>query len=555
MIAGVAGIDMVLFVIAADDGFMPQSKEHLEILSLLAIEKGFIVITKIDRADAEMLDLLVEDLKENIKHTFLENAPIYFVDSLSNKGISTLKEALREELIRTSVKNRHTSFRLPIDQVFTIKGQGVVVRGTVYDGEVREGDQLTLLPSNKKVRVKQIQRHNNQHAMAYQGQRAALNISGITKEEVFRGDVLVTDDFFSVTDRIDIVFYPLKDYTYSVKQRQSIKFYIGTSEVMGKIIFFDRNEIQRDKTEEILCQVHLNEKVIVAREDRFIIRNPSPIETIGGGWVIDPNAKKHRFGVKTIDFLRLTKDGSIKDRTVFLLQKNLVLTKSEIIRRLSITETEFDKVKKELITTNGLYTLPSTLTNMKDKIIKIIQRYHEKYPMRMGINKAELFSNLRLPYLEEFMELVLGQLEAEKRIEISCQYVSLVNFTPSLPSKWKVQLEEVENKLNEQMLEVEKWEMILHNSNTPAHIQKEFYHFLIESKRAYKLDKDRLISKKAVEEASRLLYQHTQGEDFTLQTAKDVLQLTRKNLIPLLELFDELKYTKRKDNVRMWLKR
>src|SRR5690625_1127125 len=290
MIAGVAGIDMVILVIAADEGFMPQTREHLDILSLLGIKNGLIAITKVEQADKELLEIILADAKENIKQTFLENAPIYFVDSLSKKGIPELKDALREKLLQIPKQVKNASFRMPIDQVFTVKGQGVVVRGTIYDGEVKQGERLQVVPQNKEVRIRQIQQHHEQKTQASEGQRAAINIGGISHQEITRGDVLVADDFFSISDRIDVVFHTLKGLKYPIKQRQPIKLYISTSEVMGKIIFFDRNEVKGTDTHDILCQLQLEEKVVVTRGDRFILRKPTPVETIGGGWVIEPNA-------------------------------------------------------------------------------------------------------------------------------------------------------------------------------------------------------------------------------------------------------------------------
>src|SRR5699024_3154892 len=229
MIAGVAGIDMVILVIAADEGVMPQTKEHLDILSLLGIEHGLIAMTKVDQADEELLEIVIDDVKEAMKGTFLEKTSIYMVDNISKKGIPELRIALKEMLLQINKKNSQKSFRLPIDQVFTVKGQGVVVRGTVYDGEVSQGDRLNVLPLNKEVRVRQIQRHHKQKERASSGQRTAINIGGISHEEISRGDVLVIDDFYSISDRVDVVFHPLKDMKYRIKQRQPIKLFFGSS--------------------------------------------------------------------------------------------------------------------------------------------------------------------------------------------------------------------------------------------------------------------------------------------------------------------------------------
>lgn len=203
-------------------------------------------------------------------------------------------------------------FRLPIDQVFTVKGQGTVVRGTVYEGTVEEGQPLIILPKGIEVRARQIQVHYQPAERAFAGQRAAINLSGVSKEELERGDVLVSSEHFTVTKTIDVAIRIVDDLKYEVKQRMPIKCHIGTAEVMGRIIFFDRNEL-KEENGEVLCQLRLDEEIVAKRGDRFILRRPSPQETIGGGWVIDPNGKKHRFGMKTIEELEKKKKELLKN--------------------------------------------------------------------------------------------------------------------------------------------------------------------------------------------------------------------------------------------------
>lgn len=556
MIAGVAGIDMVILVIAADEGVMPQTKEHLDIISLLGIEHGLIVMTKVDQAEQELLEIVMEDVKETVHHTFLENAPIHLVDSLSGKGISELVALLKESLMHITKKERHTSFRLPIDQVFTVKGQGAVVRGTIYDGKVKQGEQLKLLPSNKDIRVRQIERHHEQKTTALAGQRAALNLGGISHEEITRGDVLVADDFYSVANRIDVVFYPLNDIKYKIKQRQPIKLFVGTSEIMGKIIFFDRNEIHSDETKEILCQIQLEENVVVTRGDRYILRRPTPAETIGGGFIIEADAQKHRFGEETINQLKLKKDGSPKDRLESLLKEKLVLTYDDMLKLTSMSEQELAEVSEYLIEwDNGLFTLHSIFINGQDKIIDLLESYHQRFPMRRGINKAEMTSVLKQHYPVSLIEFMIKALINEEVINMTDQYVALSGVTPALPNAWKTKLENVLKTLQQQGLEVEKWDYLLAEQKIPSDLQKEFYYYLIELEKAYVLEPERLIAKEAVEIAKQKLAEHTNFEAFTLQTARECLQLTRKNLVPLLELFDRLGYTKRVENMRTWVEK
>jgi len=554
MIAGVAGIDLVTLVIAADEGIMPQTKEHLDILSLLGINKGIVVITKINQADEELLEIILDDIKKTLSDTFLKDAPLFLVDSLSQEGIPELKNALKEILVNMPKKQSNQPFRLPIDHVFTIKGQGTIARGTIYNGNVSIQQDLTLLPSDETVRVRQIQRHQEQAETAFEGQRAALNLGGVSHQDISRGDVLVENDFYSVTKRIDIAFQSLDSINHIIKQRQAIKLHIATQEVMGNIIFYDRNEISQTDTGIVLCQIQVNQPIVVARGDHFIVRRPTPTETIGGGWVIDPLASKHPFGPQTIKELKLKATGTPKDRLISLITEQSVLTKNEILKELAISDTEWEDLKTTLLKIDTEhYTLKSIIEQINKAVLALIKNYHEMFPMRQGINKAEILSDLKTTYPVILLEFTLDRLNHEDHIKIIEQYISLSNITPTLPNEWKKRLETIEEALINQGMEVIKWEDLIKPHNIPPTIQKEYYYYLLHTKRAYIFDEDRLISNKAVEKAYELLKEYTNAKAFTLQTAREALNLSRKNLVPLLELLDELNFTKRSDNTRFWL--
>lgn len=554
MIAGVAGIDFVMLVIAADEGIMPQTREHLAILSLLGINKGFVVLTKMDQADSELLELVLEDINSTLSDTFLEEVPLFKVDSLSEKGIPELRHSLRTEFMKMTKVKTNISFRLPVDHAFTVKGQGVIARGTIYNGDVSKGDRLKLLPSGKQVRVRQIQTHGKQVESAQEGQRAALNLGGITLEDVARGDVLVEDDFFIVSDRIDIAFDSIPALNHPIKQRQLVKLHSGTTEVMGKIIFFDRNEVSKHHTSEILCQLQLDEKIVVTRGDRFILRRSTPVETIGGGWVMDPNAKKHRFGKQTIEGLKLKQIGTTEDRVVALLIEKSLLTKKEILKQAAIDELAFNEVSSRLREIENTYfTLDTVFDLTKKRIIDRVRTFHDIWTMRSGINKAELISELKAHEPTLLLKNALECSERENEINVNGQYISLADFAPSLPSKWENKLAHVEDILINQGAETAKWSELSDSQNIPGDIQKDYYYFLLQSERAFVFDEERIISKKAVNEMKYLLIEETKQQAFSLQTARDALQLSRKNLVPLLELMDRLGYTKREGNTRTWV--
>lgn len=555
MVAGVAGIDMVVLVVSADEGVMPQTREHLDILSFLGIEHGIVALTKIDQTDEEMLELVVDDVNETLRNTFLEKAPLFAVDSLSGTGIPKLKEAIIRQLEHVSKKEVGEAFRLPIDQVFTVKGQGTVVRGTIYNGVIRQDDRLRILPANQEVRVRQIQVHRERVQKAYAGQRTALNLGGIDSGGVQRGDVLVNGDHYVVTDTLDVVFHPLKDIDHGVKQRQTIKLHIGTSEVMGKIVFFDRNDIPTGVTEEILCQLQLDDPIVTLRGDRYVIRRPSPVETIGGGWIIDPNGKPYRFGRATIDQLAMKKEGTAFERIQAVLEQEKVASEIDLIKKAAVDESEWQEAKNKLLEIERHnYTLPKLLQASKSNMVETVSSFHSRYPMRVGIDKAKLFSELKTSHPESLLDYALATLLAENVLKKAGQFVALFDVKPSLPEKWKERLERVVQDLKRQGLEVNAWCDVTKNHQIPEDLAQEFFQYLLQTEQAVILNDGMLITTSALNDAYRKLKEDTNSDSFTIQDAKASLNVSRKYLVPLLELFDRLLYTKRVDNYRTWLK-
>lgn len=553
MIAGVAGIDLVLLVIAADEGVMPQTIEHLQILSLLDIRDGLIVLTKVNEVDDELLELVSEDVQEHLEGTFLADAPLYYVDSLTKQGINQLHEAIINKLTTFEKRSLSMPFRLPIDHVFTVQGQGVIVRGTVYNGKVERGDELTLLPKNKRVRVRQMQSHQASYDLISAGQRAALNISGVNLQDVSRGDVLVANDYYSVTRRIDVSLEVLKNIKFPLRQRQTVKLFTNTAEVMGRIIYFDRNVIDGTEKEPVLCQIELATDVVVTRGDRFILRRPSPMETIGGGFIIHQQANKHRFGERTIEQLKLAQEQSPKERVADLLVQRKMLQLSEIISQAAITKEEFTVIKEDFIKiSDQQYTSATVISNLTNHLLKILAAYHKQYTMRIGIDKAEVTSQLTATYPKELIEFVIKQSLHDGLIKVNGQYLSKLAFEPQLPEQAANHLKSVKKQLIREGIDVSKWSELTKKYNVSENLADEYFNYLVQTERAYIFDENRLISQQAVKEALAQLMLATKGESFTLQEARTALDLSRKNLIPLLELFDQLGHTKRQDNMRYW---
>lgn len=550
MIAGVAGIDAVILVVAAEEGFMPQTTEHLHILHLLGVKRGIIAVTKSDFIDEEMRELIEVDIRDHTDGTFLEESRVIFVDSISEAGIDVLKNEINILLDQTEVRTAGEGFRMPVDQSFSVKGHGTVVRGTIFDGMVKEGESVTLLPQNKIVRIKQLQVHHETRQLSSAGQRTALNLAGISYEEIERGNVLVKGSY-PKTKILDISLNTVPLFSHPIKQRTAVKIHIGTSEVYGKIIFFDRNEILPGGKEEILCQLRLDEEVIAERNDRFILRRPSPAETIGGGSVIDPHGVKYRFGEETVDMLGRKKRGTPEERVESELKNNKAMQNEDLTAKVSITNEQLQEVdikSQKFLVLEDWWMLQKEAEAQEIDLLDKLYLFHEEHPLRQGMNIAELNSMISLP---KTMAVLLTQHFEEKGlIERTKEEVYLPGHEPQYPKQWKKRMEQAEQTILNEKLQVKPFQEILDETGIPKEHHLEFKKFLLKEK-MLELDEKHIVGKKAVFQAADLLRKNTETA-FTLQEAKQTLDLSRKYLVPLLELFDQLGWTKRQEDRRVW---
>jgi selenocysteine-specific elongation factor len=555
MIAGVAGIDLVILVVAADEGVMPQTKEHLDILSFLGIRKGIVAVTKIDKVEADFVDLVEEEIKEQLQGTVFAESPIILVDNLKRKGIGELKQQVKEDLLQLEMRNANGAFRLPIDQVFTVKGQGTVVRGTVYEGSVIEGQSLMILPSRQETKARQLQVHHKPAERAVAGQRVAINLSNVTKEDLERGDVLVDKEHFVVTNTIDISLSFVHSLKHPIKQRSPIKLHLGTSEVMGKIVFFDRNEITGD-IGEVLCQLRLDEDVVTKRGDRFIIRRPTPTETIGGGWVLDPHGQKYRYGEATTEMLHNKKEGTPTQRVVDLLKEKKYINKKELLQLSSLKEEQLQDIMGESTDVKEVlqgYTLLSEQEALLARANEQLIVFHEKYPMRFGMNKAELVGLLSHNAPKEWVSVVIDNALQNQHLHKHEQFISVVDFEPTFPSNWKKRIDTLLEGMEKDQLNVKAWDEYGSEAGIPKDVVEELKHFLRQTSKLYFIDDKHALTRSTLMTALNKLRSST-GESFDLKEAKDCLEVSRKYLIPLVELFDALGITRRDEQKRVWVR-
>ncbi|HEY5864081.1 MAG TPA: selenocysteine-specific translation elongation factor, partial [Candidatus Tectomicrobia bacterium] len=285
MLAGVGGIDLVVLVIAADEGVMPQTREHLAICELLQVREGLVALTKIDMVEPDWLELVQEDTAEFLRGTFLEGKPIVPLSSRTGEGLDTLLETLRSLCAALTPRSTTGPVRLPIDRVFSMRGFGTVVTGTLFSGSLSLEDRVEVLPGHDTARVRGLQVHNQAMPVAVAGQRTAVNLQGLEKSELQRGAVLTTPGRFPVTYMLDVTLRLLAEAPRPLKHRDRVRFHVGTSEIMGRVILLDGDTLQPGQ--ETFAQLHLEEPTVAAAQDRYVLRSYSPVQTVAGGVVLN----------------------------------------------------------------------------------------------------------------------------------------------------------------------------------------------------------------------------------------------------------------------------
>jgi len=440
MLAGVGGIDAALLVIAADEGVMPQTREHLAILDLLQIPTGIIALTKCDLVnDADWLDLVKEDINNTIKNTILSGAEIVEVSAKLKTGLDHLQNTIYVMLQNKPKRINSRRPRLSVDRVFTMTGFGTVVTGTLLDGSLKVGDEIVILPSNKKARIRGLQTHKNKEEFANPGQRTAVNLTGIDLTDIVRGDVIAFPGTYQPARRIDAEIRLLEDIVLPLEHHAEVKFFIGAKETIGRIRLIDQEILNPGNSG--LVQLELRDEVVIYPGDRFIIRRPSPAETIGGGFVIHtPSAKRYkRFDPTTLAWLNKQKEGDPLQRIFHIIQSQAPILLSELAKSQNASIPQMQEMLLKEITT-GQYNLIQT-GNTQDtiyilsekyrkeihqKALDIINQYHRENPLKPGIPREELKSRLNLPaklFTVELKEWVnIGDIQEESNIIRASDY-------------------------------------------------------------------------------------------------------------------------------------
>lgn len=569
MLAGASGIDVVLLVIAADEGVMPQTREHFEICRLLETKSGLIVLTKTDLVDDELLELVKLDAAELVENSFLEDAPVIAVSAKNGAGIEQLKSALKSLAEEIPERKNESAARLPIDRAFTIKGFGAVVTGTLATGEIAEGSEMSLLPSEKTVRVRGVQTYGNAVKNARAGQRTAVNLGGVDHSEIERGMILAEKNVLRPTQIFDAEIEVLKTAKKSLKTRQRVRVHIGTIEALARIqILNDENEIAAGKKD--FGQIRLENPIVCVPGERFIIRQYSPQMTIAGGKVLDNSAAKHKrkdtgaTGKYLRNLLAADKPKQIKlyletedeHGLSFADLQARTAFKTEILQA-SINE---NIEKKAVIKAENIFIARTPFENLKSKTITEIENFHRKEPLAKGLLRETLREKIFAHLPTEIFKTVLENLQTENKIAAEKDFVRMRSHNLELSGDEENVRTRIKKIYETAKLEVPKLDDALAEAVKGTKLKREtarkVFQLFLNSGELIKITDEFYFSKIEIEALIKKLksFAETSADRLIdVPKFKEIAGISRKYAIPILEYFDREKITRRAGDKRLIL--
>lgn len=561
MVAGASGIDFVMFVIAADEGVMQQTREHLDILSFLNIKYGVIALTKVDLVDKDWLNMVTDDIKKELNGTFLEKSDIIPVSSNTGEGIDCLIEKIEELSSSAQRVAAQEFFRMPIDRVFTIQGHGTVITGTSHGGIINKGDTITILPSGISTKIREIQVHNKKTETAYPGQRAALNISGIEKSEIERGEVATTETWIKPITIADVVLNTNKG-DFEIVNNQRVHVNIGTKELLARIKLIGMQKMNSE--DKAYAQIKFEEQVVALKGDRFIIRAFSPVVTLGGGVILSHvNKNRGRFKEETLEELKLAEVGSMRAQINYLMKISIIpLTMEEIWRILLGEKSEVLNCLTEgvdlneflLLKSNNKYISIQLYNEYITRINKEFEELKKKYPFRFEIDKEEIrskvFNNLDI---KDFKDLLISYIENNIFLIENNKVRENKIFNNNIEKKETKIIEQTifQNGLNIKTKEQIKKELDNQGNKYLINNYEEIDNFLIRIGVIVNLGNDLLIHQDILKETVKKIRGMFKTQEFiTAINVRDNLECSRKAAIAIIEYLDLIGITERHEDLR-----
>jgi selenocysteine-specific elongation factor len=570
MLAGAHGIDVLALVIAADEGVMPQTREHFDICRLLGVRNGLIVITKSDLVEEELLPLVEDEARSLVAGSFLEGAPMIAVSSKTGAGLDEHKSRLKEKAARVPRRSADFITRLPIDRTFSMKGFGAVVTGTLIAGQIAEGDELELLPAGTRVRVRGLQVHGQPVKQANAGQRTAVNLAGIDTAQIERGMVLAPPGRLRPAQILDVWIDVLPSAARPVRTRSRVRFHIGTTEVLGRVTVLDAfSEIPPGGG--AVAQLRLEAPVVALHDDRFVLRSYSPAETIGGGKVINPAAAKHRRKdtTQTIELLRalMNLDRATKFAGLVRASRKHGLRASEIAAATGWTDEVFGQVAAEaakqgsVIDASGVYLSHESFVQLSSEVVAELERHHKREPLARGMLRETLREKMFAHSLPEVFSAVIAGLEAKGEVTPEKDVVRLSRHRVDLTDQDAKLSAQIEKVYLEAGVEAPTLDEAMTRAGVPATQRtqaRKILQLLLDGRKLIRIHGDMFMHATVIENLKMKLQaygaQHEPDRLIDVPTFKNLAGVSRKYAIPLLEYFDREQVTRRAGDKRIILK-
>lgn len=556
MLAGAGGIDLALLVVAADEGFMPQTKEHLGILSLLDIPEGIIVITKKDMVDEDWLEIVKEDVRSEVAGTFLENAPIIAVSSYTGEGIEELKSEIFKLIDKnTQLKNLDIPFRIPVDRIFSVEGFGTVITGTLIEGTMKVGDPVTVYPSRLESRIRNLQVHSKDVQQAFAGQRVAVNLAGLKKSDLNKGDVVAAPNSMHTTMMIDIKLTILKDCEREILNATRLHLYHGARDILCKVVLLDRDSISAG--ESCYAQLRLEEEIAVKTGDRFVLRFYSPLETIGGGVILDSNPFKHkRNDPAVLQSLNIKENGSEKEKISAALRDYSSRFESLDFLQVqtAIPKEQFDQQIQKLIKDKTAFKINDNivihtdyLNHLKDAAVKLLTAYHQENPLRDGMKRDEFRSKF-LKYEDlSVVDKITDSLINRKVLKLVNGCVALYDFEAQTDNNQEL----VEQAFTEGGFSPESPDQIAARFPKMKNF-KQVLESLINNGRLVRVEDKIVLHVDYYQKALEMAKEHiAKNGQITLAEMRDLMGASRKFAVAVLEYWDRRNITKKVGDARV----
>ncbi len=554
MLAGAGGIDMVVLVIAADEGVMPQSREHLSICNLLGIQRGLVALTKIDLVEEDWVELVSEDVRGFLRGSFLEGGEIIPVSAKTGANLESLRKALHAMASQVPLKSQKGVFRLPIDRVFTLKGFGTVVTGTALDGRVSVDEMVEILPSGRTSRVRSLQSHGHSLTTAVAGQRVAVNLQGIEKNEIVRGDVLTVPGKLRGTRVIDGQIRLLKDAP-ALKNRDQIHFHVGTAETVARVVLYEVDPLKPGG--QAFCQLRLEAPVVTMAGDRFVVRRLSPLVTMGGGVVLDPSPRRRRRADGITD-LEVFASGPLQDSIETKVRRegiygismgrlegwirgdvpDMVAAVNELVKKGRLSAQD-----EHLVHADGLATF-------RTRVLERLKKYHKDNPRKAGMPKEELRGLFPGLSVRVFGTRLGGVREAVVEQEI----VRSAGFKLMLSSSDEAGKERVLDLVRKGGLHPPFLKEISTAMNVPERTVAELLKILCKEEKLKRVNDSVFLSAEAYADMlDRVRTFFRQRSEMTVAEFRDAIGTSRKYALPFLEHLDAVRVTLRTGDVRKLL--